>query len=406
MRLGPSRRLTGEVVGILVLELQFTSSLRWVWGLQPMHVFQARSRPLRLFVFSMLALGLALSFALGVIVSSPQARTATQSAPLYDEKLVTAVFERASPAVVEISVRRNAPDEVIAALAVGSGSGFLVDRQGHIVTNHHVVAGSDTISVRLQDGRMLVARLLGSSAADDLALLQVDPAEIGDVEPLTLADSASVVPGQMAIAVGSPFRQFNSVSVGVVSGTGRGPASVIRRPIPDMIQTDAALNPGNSGGPLLNSDGEVIGVNSAVRTGEFSSLGDYRVGFAVPSNTVRGLLPRLVEARELRRPWLGISGTAVADIAADSLGLPDGVYVSGVFPDSPAERAGLVPFRRLERDSRGDVITAVEGRPVGSLDEMVGYFNELAPGEAVTLSVFRDRRSIEVDVTLGEWPDT
>ena len=164
--------------------------------------------------------------------------------------------------------------------------------------------GAERLTVTLSDGRTLPATRLGSSPADDLAVLQVDAAEVSNVDPLSLSDSSEVRPGQLALAVGSPFQNFNSVTAGVVSGTGRGPTSVLRRPIPDMIQTDAPLNPGNSGGPLLNSDGEVIGVNSSIRTGS-SGIEEFRIGFAVPSNTLKDLLPQLLRSELVRRPWLG-----------------------------------------------------------------------------------------------------
>ena len=216
-----------------------------------------------------------------------------------------------------------------------------------------------------------------------------------------------LTPRQMAIAIGSPFRNFNSVTVGVVSGTGRGPASVLQRPIPDMIQTDAPLNPGNSGGPLLNSSGQVIGINSSISTtGTLGGLDEFRIGFAVPSNTARDLLPELLEAQLIRRPWLGISGGPVTRELISSLGIPQGVFISSVFPNSPADEAGLTPFQTLRGSVQGDVITEVDGRPVGSVDEMVSYFNKLKPGNKVTLLGVRNRQTIEVEVTLAEWPDT
>ena len=260
--------------------------------------------------------------------------------------------------------------------------------------------------MKLSDGRTLEATNLGTSPADDLALLQVDASEVADITPLTLADSDKVKPGQMAIAVGSPFRNFNSVTVGVVSGTGRGPASVLRRPIPDMIQTDAPLNAGNSGGPLLNSSGEVVGVNSSVRSGAFQGREEFRIGFAVPSNTLKELKPQLTEGRQVRRPWLGVSGGSVTKGLTDSLGIPRGVYVSSVFPGSPAEQAGLVPFQISGATSRGDVITQIDGEPVASVEEMVSYFNTVGPGVEVTLSVYRNDLTVRVPVTLVEWPDT
>lgn len=356
------------------------------------------------FVLGIVAAAALFGFTLGIIASESLGGAVGGSPALYDEKLVTSLFDKASPAVVEVVVTQR-----IGSLRLertGSGSGFFVDDQGHIVTNHHVVENAQEIAVKLSDGRMLEATKLGTSPADDLALLQVEPDEVSGIKPLTLADSSDVQTGQMAIAIGSPFQNFNSITVGVVSGTGRGPSSVLRRPIPDMIQTDAPLNPGNSGGPLLNSDGEVIGVNSSVRSGTFRGIDEFRIGFAVPSNTLKGLLPQLLQPRQVRRPWLGISGGSVTGEMTEALGLPPGVYVTSVFSDSPAARAGLVPFQAFRGTARGDVITAVDGESVASVEDMVSYFNTRRPGDKVTLSMVRGGQAIELEVTLAEWPDT
>ena len=353
------------------------------------------------FAFSLAGIAVLLGFTLGLISDSFSDPVGSR-ASLYDEAMITDLFESASPAVVEITVSRSNPTFPLSGM--GTGSGFLIDGDGHILTNSHVVKGAQEIRINLGDGRTLAATKLGTSPADDLALLQVDPQEVKDITPLVLADSDEVKPGQLAVAIGSPFRNFNSITVGVVSGTGRGPVSELRRPIPDMIQTDAPLNPGNSGGPLLNSAGQVIGVNSAVRTPSFSGLDDFRIGFAVPSNTVKTLMPYLLIAGEIKRPWLGISGGPISGQLADSLGISKGVVVTQVFPSSPASEAGLVPFRSLT--SRGDVITGVDGNPVGSVEEMVSYFNDKRPGDAVVLSIFREDKDITVEVVLAEWPDT
>ena len=359
----------------------------------------------RTFVIALLVIGLLFGYSLGLLVSSSSDANESRPTVLYDEKLVKSIFEEASPAIVQITATRGLSTLGLRAGITGNGSGFLVDRDGHIVTNHHVVDGAERLTVTLSDGRTLPATRLGSSPADDLAVLQVDAAEVSNVDPLSLSDSSEVRPGQLALAVGSPFQNFNSVTAGVVSGTGRGPASVLRRPIPDMIQTDAPLNPGNSGGPLLNSDGEVIGVNSSIRTGS-SGIEEFRIGFAVPSNTLKDLLPQLLRSELVRRPWLGVSGSSVTPALRDSLDLPKGVYIAGVFSGSPAAEVGLKPFRAFTAGGRGDVITAVDGEPVTSMEEIVGYFNTREPGAEVTLSVYRDASIIEVAVTLAEWPDT
>jgi len=356
-------------------------------------------------VLGFLVIGVSVGFALGLFFASSFGWNNGGNTALYDEDVVTDIFDRASPAVVEITVTRTVRG--VRLPGSGIGSGFLIDREGHIVTNNHVIAGATEIAVTLSDGSEVTAQKLGTSPADDLAMIKVPASEVKGIKPLELADSSKVRPGQLAVAIGSPFRQFNSITVGIVSGTGRGPSSVLLRPIPDMIQTDAPLNPGNSGGPLVNLDGEVIGVASSVRTsGLGNQLEQFRIGFAVPSNTVKGLLPELVKPTELKRPWIGIQGTAVTKDLSDQRGFPRGVIITGVLKSSPADRVGLDPFRtRTGRDS-GDIITAIDGVPVGSVEEMVSYLNSKRPGDRVKLSVYRDSRTIEVPVILDPWPDT
>ena len=381
-------------------------------GPEPQHYYETAERlkpsgtgVSRAFIVALLAIGLLLGYSLGLLVSSSSGGSTSSPTVLYDEKLVTSIFEDASPAIVQITVTLASSTGGLRRPITGNGSGFLVDRDGHIVTNHHVVDGAERLTVKLSDGRTLAATRLGSSPADDLAVLQVDPAEVSNIEPLSLADSSEVRPGQLALAIGSPFQNFNSVTAGVVSGTGRGPASVLRRPIPDMIQTDAPLNAGNSGGPLLNSAGEVIGVNSSLRT-RSGGAEDFRIGFAVPSNTLKDLLPQLLRSELVRRPWLGVSGSSVTPELRESLEVPKGVLIAGVFSGSPADEVGLRPFRAFTIGGRGDVITAVDGEPVESMEEIVGYFNTQKPGTEVILSIYRDAGIIEVAVTLAEWPDT
>ena len=328
--------------------------------------------------------------------------SATQPAALFDEGQVTSVFERASPAIVEIGVSRLFGQQ--------GGSGFFVDAEGHIVTNAHIVDMDGDVTVTLHDGRRLEATVLGSSRADDLAILRVDPDLASDIEPLRLADSDRVIPGQLAIAIGSPYENPNSVTVGVVSGKGRSQVGSLNRPIPEMIQTDAALNPGNSGGPLLNSRGEAIGVVSAVQIDPSrfgtSALLQTGVGFAVSSNTVRQLLPSLLQPVEYKRPRLGIESRRLTPSQIEVMGLPvdQGVYVNRVCRDSPAERAGLQydNFRTIP-SGRGDFITAIDDEPVSSVADIVEHLNTLRPGDMVELTIIRDGQEQGVAVILDEW---
>jgi len=221
---------------------------------------------------------------------------------------------------------------------------------------------------------------------------------------LVLADSSLVKPGQMALALGSPFGLQGSITIGIISGTGRSIPSSTYRNITDIIQTDAAINPGNSGGPLLNSRGEVIGINTAI---EAAANG---VGFAVPVNTAKKVLPELLKGGMIKTPWLGIEGMPVNQELADKLGLKiaRGVYIVGVLTGSPADKVGLVQGGRDKQDepsAGGDIITSVDDFAVTRVDDILSYLNGKKPGDKVTLSVQRGDQKISVPVELGEWPD-
>ena len=354
---------------------------------------------------ALVSVGIAAGFIFGLFFALRFGLVVGEEPSLFDDANVARIFERVSPAVVEIEVVRRVGN--LQFEVPFWGSGFLIDEDGHVITNYHVVASGDEYRVRFADGREISAERLGVSQADDLAVLKVDAAEVDGIEPLELADSTRVAPGQLAIAVGSPFREFNSVGVGIVSGIGRGQRSVLNRPIPDMIQTDVPLNPGNSGGPLLNAEGKVIGVNSSIRIESGGArVEDFRVGFAVPSNTAITLLPQMLASIDLRRPWIGIQGAPVPRTLVEDEGFPKGIYVTGVFVDGPANRAGVSPFRRFGSGGSGDVITAIDSLKVESVDDMVSYLNSKAPGDKVTLTIY-SQGQVErtLDVTLDPWPD-
>ena len=353
-------------------------------------------------VVGILAIGIGIGFVLGLLYTFVIGLQTGEYVSLFDEERVSSIFEEAGPAVVEIDVARTFGGFTIPDAY--SGSGFLFDDQGHILTNNHIVSSGNEYVVRLSDGRQLEAERLGVSEADDLAVIKIDSDEIHDIVPLELADSSKVRPGQLAIAIGSPFHEFNSIAVGVVSGIGRGQNSVLNRPIPDMIQTDVPLNPGNSGGPLLNSEGKVIGINSSIRVNAPNArVEDFRIGFAVPSNTAISILPQLTASVELKRPWIGIQGIAVTREMAEEMGFPRGIVVTGIFADSPARRAGITVFRGLTDDTLGDIITAVDDVAVESVEDLVGYLNSKVPGDEVTLTLFKRGTEREVTVTLDPW---
>ena len=311
---------------------------------------------------------------------------------LVEEQQVIDIYDAASPAVVQIGV------------GLSTGSGFLIDDEGHILTNSHVVDDASTVTVTLSDDTELDGRVLGVDAADDLALLQVDAPDVSHITPLTLADSDNVQPGQLAIALGSPYGLEGTITVGVVSGLDRSLTGDDGRPITGVIQTDAALNPGNSGGPLLNSEGEVIGVNTAVESQSADG-----VGFAVPINTAEAVLLRLQEGTTVERPWLGISGTTLTGEMAEALDLTvdRGAYVLEVVRGSPADEAGLIGGGTTsggDPDEGGDVITAIDGEPVESIEDLIDFLNSKEAGDQVTLTVVRGEETLELSVTLAPFP--
>ena len=324
---------------------------------------------------------------------------------LYDENSTILLYEQSVPAVVMIVVEIESIDDPdFGAPQGGQGSGFIIDEQGHIVTNNHVVEGATRVTVILHNETRLEATVVGTDRESDVALLRVDIEKLGRVEPLPLGDSDSVKPGQIAIALGSPFGLDGSITVGIISGVGRSLSTGSRRPNPEIIQTDAAINPGNSGGPLLDSGGEVVGINTAR---EVSSTG---IGYAVPINTVKSLLPELLKGGEVKNPWLGISAIAITPGFAELLELPvsKGVYVVTVAAQSPAEESGLIGSGSDESGQPalgGDIITAIDGVEVLSVETLVARFNDMRPGDRISLSVLRGSEALIVEVILGEWPD-
>ena len=336
--------------------------------------------------------------------------TSSASAALFDEQLVQKIYEQASPAVVDINIDRKVED---AFNRLGFGSGFLIDSEGHIATNNHVVQGADRVRISFQDGTTAEAEILGTNPANDLALLKVDSEAVKNITPLTLGDSSQARPGQLAIAIGSPFGLGGSITVGVVSGLDRTLDSDIARPISGVLQTDALINPGNSGGPLLNRQGEVIGINTAIQVplGEISirNLGRGSIGFAVPVDTLGKLLPRLKVKQVIRPPWLGISAATLEPLMVEALELPQeqGVYVTQVMSGSPASEAGLVPSGADQRGrpaKGGDIIVGVDGVSVTTVADLISELNRHLPEDEITLSVVREGEKIEVTLNLGEWP--
>lgn len=326
--------------------------------------------------------------------------TASQADLLALENQLVQLYEQAIPGAVTIGV--------LGERGIGAGSGFIIDDQGHIVTNHHVVLAAQEIIVTFYNGLEARADVIGTDPFSDLAVIKVEQLPEGTY-PLPLADSGDVKPGQLAIAIGNPFGEEGTMTTGIVSAVGRViPSLAPQFGIPLAIQTDAAVNPGNSGGPLLNSAGQVIGVNSQIesRTGAFAGI-----GFAVPSNIVRRVVPVLIQKGRYEWPWLGISGTSVSLALADELNLPteQGAYVIEVLPDGPAAEVGLQGAEIQIRNGirvpvGGDVIVAADGEPIRSWDDLLEYVALQQVGQVVELSVIRGGQQITVAIELGPRP--
>jgi S1-C subfamily serine protease len=325
---------------------------------------------------------------------------ATAATALYSEDTVTSIYDNASPAVVEIDTTQQAQG-FFSQFMEGQGSGFLVDTDGHILTNNHVVDGAATVKVILKGGNKVDAKVVATDAIDDLAVISVDSSAVTGITPLQFSDSSAVKPGQMAIAIGNPYGLDDTVTVGVISGLNRSVDSMT-----GMLQTDAAINPGNSGGPLLDANGLVIGINTAMESPATGAVG---IGFAIPSNVAQKALPELEAGKQVVRPWIGISGVALTQTLAQQLGLSinQGVYIVSVITGSPAEKAGL-KGGNLDTNGTpapgGDIITAVDGNTVSSVPDISNYINTKNVGDNITLSVLRNGSNTDVQVTLGTWP--
>jgi len=327
---------------------------------------------------------------------------------LFDEDVVTSLYERTIPAVMTVhTVIDNGEGSLFQPTQTGQGSGFLIDEEGHILTNYHVIENASEVQVTLNDGRTIDAEISGTYREEDLALLKIDPIKVSGSLPLPLGDSDTAKPGQMAIALGAPFGLEGTITVGIVSGKGRSITGIANRTITDVIQTDAAINYGNSGGPLLNSSGEVIGINTAIEVSRSQASG---IGYAVPINTAKSVLESLIEGEEIHRPWLGIEGTRITPELIERLDLPveEGAYVIAVSPGSPAEESGIRGSgtdRYGQATFGGDIITAVDGEKIAGVEDLVKYFNTKKPYDLVTLSVTREAEEISVEVTLAQWPE-
>lgn len=317
-----------------------------------------------------------------------------------EERATIQLFQENSPSVVYITtlaVRRDLFSFNVMELPQGTGSGFIWDKQGHVVTNFHVLQGADTARVTLADQSVWKAQLVGIAPDNDLAVLKIAPPR-KQLRPIRIGTSRDLAVGQKVFAIGNPFGFDQTLTTGIISGLGREIRSVTGRPIRGMVQTDAAINPGNSGGPLLDSSGRLIGVNTAI----YSPSGAYAgIGFAVPVDTVNRIVPQLIRYGRVRHPGLGIS--VAEEQIARQLGV-DGVLVVEVAPGSAAARAGLRPTRydAFGRVQLGDSIIAIDGTAVRTPDDLYTVLGEHQIGEEVRVTVRRDGKTRHLRIELQE----
>jgi S1-C subfamily serine protease len=293
-----------------------------------------------------------------------------------------------------------------------TGSGFVIDTDGHVLTNNHVVSRAQTIRVKLGGGNTsYTAKVVGTDPATDLALLKID-APSSDLHPLALGDSSSVRVGDPVVAIGNPFGLDQTATTGIVSALQRQIQAPNGFAISNVIQTDASINPGNSGGPLLNSSGQVIGITSQIETGGGS--GSVGIGFAIPSNTARQVVTQLEQNGSVQHAFLGISGTTITPDMADALNLPvkSGVLVEQAVKGGPADQAGIrggstaATIGGTNLRLGGDIITEVNGRKISSMDQVVNIVNAAKPGDTLDLTVRHGANTRTVTVTLGDRPST
>ena len=317
------------------------------------------------------------------------------------------IYKQAAPAIANIVTRAVQYDFFYNAVPVeGAGSGFVIDTEGHILTNYHVVEGAQTIEVTLGDQSRFKARYIGADTRNDIALIQINPGT-HKLTPLPLGDSRNLLVGQRVLAIGNPFGFQSTLTTGVVSSLGRTVQTGENTFIDEAIQTDASINRGNSGGPLLNTRGEVIGINSAIYSPTGTTAG---IGFAIPINTARRVANDLITQGRVRRATLGVEGRAIWPDLADALNIPvqHGILIERVTSGGPAARAGIRGGNKTiltglqQLTIGGDVLVAIDGKEVTSPTDLNLILNRDSPGDTATLTIIRDGKKMDVKVKLGE----
>jgi len=380
-------------------------------------------KQLKHFIMYSLTAGLCLGigfFAAFAIMPQPLAAIEDVGAPQVEtnnllvsqETTYSQIYETVAPSVVSISIygRRSEDTQWI---GISSGSGFVVDADGHIVTNNHVVDTAINIEqmvdedaearveVSMFDGTITEAEIIGFDPDSDIAVLQINVPQ-DRLRPVSFADSDALEEGQIVFALGNPFSNDWTLTTGIISALNRSIPGLDLFNTGGVIQTDAAINPGNSGGPLVNINGQVIGVNSQINTESGSNSG---IGFAVPGNLVIRVANSIIETGDVEYSYLGITSGSINLAVIEAYGLPDnirGVAINQVFPNTPASDAGL---QSASQDSV-DIITAIDGRPITGFDELIGYLGiHTAPGDSVVLTVYRQGQILQINVTLGDRPN-
>ena len=368
----------------------------------------------------MLVLGSVL-IATDVIDTGDTTREVVRQAPLTravassDEGLtVTDIYDRDGPGVVfiqsDIPSQTTSPFGLPDQGGVATGSGFVLDKDGYILTNAHVVEDAREVGVRFtEDSSLVQAKVVGSDLSSDLAVLKVDPDDAPKLVPLSLGDSADLHVGDPVIAIGNPFGYSRTVTTGIVSALQRQITAPNNFQIDNVIQTDASINPGNSGGPLINAQGKVIGINSQIATG--GSNGSVGIGFAVPVNSAKEIVPQLKENGEVERAYLGVTTSTVTEQMAEDLNLPvdQGALIQEVVPGGPADKAGLRGGRTAIAEGLrvgGDVIVKVDGQDIHQNSDVADAILDRKPGDEVEIELYRGDERKTVTAKLGERPQS